>query len=962
MSDSIVIDFTVDTTGLTKAIDLLEKLGQIDKKTADQFRAANREFADQQQSLKNLGAGAEKVSSGFEKAAVGAQKTGHAVKETRGEFERLEDRIRSVAERVVAVFAVERIIEFGKEAVDAFANSQKAALQLLGAVNGNEQAQKRLVDVAKEFEEKFAISRNVIISQESFLAAQGRTEKQIKKTIEAAIQLSAVTGDDLQSAIMKLDATTEGNIGRLGKLDSRFKDLSQTELENGAAIDLVLEKYSGFREKGLEGLAGSLERTKIEIEETTIKLGEQLAPLELFTKKLLSNLLVEGNFVVDLFSGFKQRNAQLQKDIQDEAEKNLEFSIASQRLALTKEFKLYENFDVEKLKQRKENNEDLLRLNATHNRQDSAETINGYQIQNLAIGELLDERQAKIDAANKKEIVTLENLKKQKADLESKLEKVQDPLTTGKKEADDLVKQIAEKERQINEITGKAAEERRKKSEEDAKKRAEALKRQLEEEAKIRKELSDKEFEQDEENLKLFIAAKKEELLKQNLDEKSLQQELTRLDLLELQLRLANYKDYGRNVGAIELSIADKKLAIQQASNKAFKEEAAKQNEGDFSRDEKNIQDFYDFKNDQARKSGKKGVELEILQTENNLAQLNEQKANLISHNMDILDIDKKLHDEEQHLLDLKAQKQEEVNKAIIDGLFSLAEIGSRAVDNYYQHELDRIDENKTAALAANDAEAKSLEDKFKRGQVGQREYEKEKEALLKKREKTEREYERKKKAEQKEAALTKALINAALAISRAFADYEYPYSLIVAALAGASAAVEVANIESYAKGVERIDGAGTETSDDIPAYLSKGERVVKASTNRKYFPMLSAIHRERFDPDSLNALSKFTPDELRQLAQVDIGLMKEITQMKPVFLQHEPPIFRKDLATELKAKHERVMYVSHETNNGLSQSDLAWENKQGVNLRDESMKKLIKGLGKEIGDQLKDPYAIHRK
>lgn len=51
-----------------------------------------------------------------------------------------------------------------------------------------------------------------------------------------------------------------------------------------------------------------------------------------------------------------------------------------------------------------------------------------------------------------------------------------------------------------------------------------------------------------------------------------------------------------------------------------------------------------------------------------------------------------------------------------------------------------------------------------------------------------------------------------------------------------------------FAKGVEWLEGAGTATSDSIPAYLSRGERVVPAHINDKYYDELSAIQNGYFE------------------------------------------------------------------------------------------------------------------
>jgi hypothetical protein len=95
------------------------------------------------------------------------------------------------------------------------------------------------------------------------------------------------------------------------------------------------------------------------------------------------------------------------------------------------------------------------------------------------------------------------------------------------------------------------------------------------------------------------------------------------------------------------------------------------------------------------------------------------------------------------------------------------------------------------------------------------------------------------------------ALINGAVAVARAFADYQYPYSLVVAALAGAQVLSQVGIIENttytpqgFAKGVIKIQGKGSATSDSIPARLSVGESVMTAqetSTSEKTLRMIRA-------------------------------------------------------------------------------------------------------------------------
>jgi phage host-nuclease inhibitor protein Gam len=102
-----------------------------------------------------------------------------------------------------------------------------------------------------------------------------------------------------------------------------------------------------------------------------------------------------------------------------------------------------------------------------------------------------------------------------------------------------------------------------------------------------------------------------------------------------------------------------------------------------------------------------------------------------------------------------------------------------------------------------------------------------------------------------KDAATFNAVIGAAQAAINALASpgVPFPVALAFALMAAATAAVQVAAIQSaqvpqFATGVIGLQGAGTETSDSIHARLSKGESVMTAKETRQYRPILEAIRK----------------------------------------------------------------------------------------------------------------------
>ena len=113
----------------------------------------------------------------------------------------------------------------------------------------------------------------------------------------------------------------------------------------------------------------------------------------------------------------------------------------------------------------------------------------------------------------------------------------------------------------------------------------------------------------------------------------------------------------------------------------------------------------------------------------------------------------------------------------------------------------------------------------------------------------------------QQNADLAQAVLNGALAVTNALATVKpFPAAIIAAGLAGIQTAAQVAIIKNtpvpkFAKGVEKLNGMGTETSDSILAMLSKNERVVPADVNNDYFPALSAIHNRKVDHTLANSV-----------------------------------------------------------------------------------------------------------
>jgi hypothetical protein len=114
--------------------------------------------------------------------------------------------------------------------------------------------------------------------------------------------------------------------------------------------------------------------------------------------------------------------------------------------------------------------------------------------------------------------------------------------------------------------------------------------------------------------------------------------------------------------------------------------------------------------------------------------------------------------------------------------------------------------------------------------------------------------------AAEKKARRNQVLIDIAAGIAKALATYTWPYSLIPAAAVAAEGAIQLAiidktNTRGFAKGVIDLKGPGTETSDSIPAKLSKGESVMTAWETKNAGNVLKEIRAKKLDNRTLASL-----------------------------------------------------------------------------------------------------------
>lgn len=212
---------------------------------------------DAEKSLKNFEGAAKSTASGVDKAFTA---------------------LKFAAGAAVAVFAGKALIG-GLEDVIAAAEESDKAVRGLGvalAATGefSEAAIKEFEAYAAEIQRTTTLQDEQVLSSLKLAKTFDLTNEQAKKVTEAAIGLAAATGEDLNSATEKLAKTFSGQEGLLGKQVRELKGLTEEQLRNGAALDIVIGKYGEFAQAQAKTFGGAVTQARNQFGEIFESIGK----------------------------------------------------------------------------------------------------------------------------------------------------------------------------------------------------------------------------------------------------------------------------------------------------------------------------------------------------------------------------------------------------------------------------------------------------------------------------------------------------------------------------------------------------------------------------------------------------------------------------------------------------------------------------------------------------------------
>ena len=194
----------------------------------------------------------------------------------------------------VAKKAFQEVSKTINECSEAYRKQYQAEIALETAIKNNPlvdgSATRGLKQFASEIQSVSNLGDEELLPMMADLIAKGRTEAETMNIIRVATDMSASGTISFENAIQQLNATLNGNIGRLGMQNAELKDLTAEELKNGKAVEILGNKYKGLAEatadtkKQLNNAIGDFKETIGQV------FDNAFAPMRKYFTEVISNL------------------------------------------------------------------------------------------------------------------------------------------------------------------------------------------------------------------------------------------------------------------------------------------------------------------------------------------------------------------------------------------------------------------------------------------------------------------------------------------------------------------------------------------------------------------------------------------------------------------------------------------------------------------------------------------------
>jgi hypothetical protein len=169
-------------------------------------------------------------------------------------------------------------------------NALNASLQRAGTYSA--ESSQEMQDFASALMAVSTADDDVIIGQLAIARNFTKTDEQARQLVSAALDLSAATGDSLDTSVEQLGKTLDGTAGRLNETVPALRGLSEEALKSGEAIDIVAEQFGGAATSKLNTFQGAMASTGNQFGNLLASMGDFITknPIIIQAVKEVSNM------------------------------------------------------------------------------------------------------------------------------------------------------------------------------------------------------------------------------------------------------------------------------------------------------------------------------------------------------------------------------------------------------------------------------------------------------------------------------------------------------------------------------------------------------------------------------------------------------------------------------------------------------------------------------------------------
>ena len=201
-----------------------------------------------------------------------------------------------------AIKAFQKISKTISECTDAYKNQLVVERALDTAISNSPfisgSASKSLKEFASEMQRVSNLGDEEVIPMMTQLVATGRSEAEVMQIIKTASDMASSGAMSFDAAVTQLNATLNGNIGRLGQQNAELKGLTEEELKSGKAVEILAEKYKGLSQATID-TSKQLKNIKDDFKEA---LGQFTLPTSDMWNKFWTGFYSKGIEIINMFN------------------------------------------------------------------------------------------------------------------------------------------------------------------------------------------------------------------------------------------------------------------------------------------------------------------------------------------------------------------------------------------------------------------------------------------------------------------------------------------------------------------------------------------------------------------------------------------------------------------------------------------------------------------------------------